>query len=162
MIAVGADVADRERGVGRELVFDAERPGDQGGRLHVRLYAAGDELGARGDGGGGIDEQLGDGQRREAVDGIERSVLVGAVAERVLEVFVHAEAGAENGSWAERTPGYADARLWEKFCVVLCEQRCSDVRLGVDHAVGERVVGGAPVRLVPAVGSFIAKSKGDR
>jgi len=45
--------------------------------------------------------------------------LVGAVAERVLQIVVHAEAGAEDGFCAQRAPGDADAGLREKFCAVV-------------------------------------------
>src|SRR5260370_1280397 len=120
----------------------------------------------------GAGGEWGSGQRRayRGTDGgadfgarwLPRVVWGGAIAEGVLQMVVHAEAGAEDGSCAEWTPGYADARLWEKFCVVLREQRGSDVWLAGDHAVAEGVVGGAAVRLVPAVGSFLAKSEGER
>ena len=52
VIAVRADVADGDAGVGRDFVFELERPGDERGRLHVGLDAAGDELCGRWDCGG--------------------------------------------------------------------------------------------------------------
>ena len=50
--------------------------------------------------------------------GIERRVLVHAVAQRVLQIVVHPEAGADDGLAAERTPGQPDARLRQELGVV--------------------------------------------
>src|SRR5580693_3974481 len=48
VIAVRADIADRESRVGRYLLFNSERPGNQSGRLQIRLHSACDELGSCG------------------------------------------------------------------------------------------------------------------
>ena len=48
----------------------------------------------------------------------------------------------------------------EELGVVGGEEVVADVRVGVDDAVGEGVVGGAAVGFVPAVGIFVAEAGG--
>ena len=127
-------------------------------RSHVSLNAARNELGRGGNWSGGIDWEIGNVVVRDGIGGIEGSVLIGAIAEGVLQIVVHAEAGAEDGRCAERAPGNTDARLGKKYRVVVGESRGSDVRLAGDHAIAEGVSCGASVVLVPAVGGFIAHS----
>ena len=91
--------------------------------------------------------------------------MIGAVAERVLQIVEHAEAGAHDGvakGGEARAPGEADAGLREEFGVIGGEEIVADVRRGVDEAVGEGVVGGAAVGFVPAVRIFVAEAERER
>ena len=101
-------------------------------------------------------------QGRDAVGGIEGRVLVHAIAERVLQFVVHAEAGADDGLVGARAPGEADARLRQELRVVDGEGESADVRLAGDDAVGEGVVGGAAVGFVPSGGEFVAEAEAER
>src|SRR5215471_1427377 len=103
MVAVGTNIADGESSIGGKFALESKRPGDEHGRLHVRLYTAGDELRARRNWSGGIDGEARNWQR-EAINGIEWRVLIGSVAERVLQIVVYAESSAEDGLWSEGTP----------------------------------------------------------
>lgn len=158
-----ADIAERERSVGGEGLLHAERPGDERWRLQVGLHATGDEFGSRGNRSCEGDGKAGDFQIREAVGGIEGSVLIGTVAKSVLEVVVHAEASTnDGGSLVVRVaPCEAKARLWEELGIVYGEGGAADIRLGGDDAVGEGVSGGSAVDFVPASGEFIAKTEGE-
>ena len=62
----------------------------------------------------------------------------------------------------DRTPGHADAGLRQKPCVVGGEERIANVRIRVDDAVGEGVVGGAIVGFVPAGRKFVTKAERQR
>ena len=164
VIAVRADVADGQGGVGGEFALDAQRPGDQRGRLHVGLNAAGDQLGGGGNRSGGIDREVCETRKiGDAVGRIERRVLIGAIAERVLKIVVHAEAGADHG-FVCRTGLQARAMrgCGRNFALLVVKKRAADARRGGNDAVGEGVVGGAAVSFVPAGGEFIAKTERQR
>ena len=97
MIALRADVADGQDSVGRKLALHAKRPGDQRGSLHIGLHATGDEFRAGRNRSGGINRKFRHRIIRQAVHGIERSVLIGTIAKSVLKVVVHAEPRTQNG-----------------------------------------------------------------
>src|ERR1700757_2121171 len=122
--------------------------------MHVRLDSAGYELRAAGWSGGRINRQGRDRERHgraaDTVDRIERRVLVGAITERILQVVVHTEAGTDHGFIRERTPRQPDTWLRQKLCIVRGKERVSDMWLRRNNAVGECIVGGAAMRLVPA------------
>ena len=102
-------------------------------------------------------------QRRDAVGRIKRRVLVRAIAERVLQIVVHAEAGANHGLLPERAPRQADARLRQELRVVRGEDELLPMlRLAGNDAVGKDVVGGAAMRFVPARGELVAEAEGER
>src|SRR5215469_4125602 len=103
VVAVGTDIAYREGGIRREIALNPQGPGDECWSLHVWLNAARNELRARRNWNGGIDGEVRNWQR-EAINGIEWRVLIGSVAERVLQIVVHAESSAEDGLWSEGTP----------------------------------------------------------
>ncbi len=88
--------------------------------------------------------------------------MVSAVAERVLKIVIHAEAGAKNGFGTKRAPGDADARLRKEFCVVDGEEVAANVGLRIDDAVRKSVVGSAVMGFIPASGKFIAEAEGER
>ena len=97
-----------------------------------------------GTGAVGDDRQLRDGTIRKAVGGIERRVLIGAVAERVLQIVVHSEAGANHGAvrrmlrtGSRRIPTRGCGRNFALFAV---NARAADGGLGRDDAAGEGVV----------------------
>src|SRR5205823_5834032 len=96
VVAVGTDIANRECGVGGEFTLDSKGPGDERGSFHVRLNTTRHEFRP-----GGYRSERVDGKTRnrkcQAVDGIERHVLIGTVTERVLQIVVHAESGAKEG-----------------------------------------------------------------
>ena len=140
--------------------MDTQRVGNQSWRFHVGINASGNQLGARWHRGGRIDGELRDGCS-DAVGWIERSVLIGAIAERVLQIFVHPETSATDGFGTKRTPRHAHARLRQERSVVVLEDRIAYVGSPVDYAIGEKVVGGAAVRLVPAGGGFGTKANGE-
>ena len=148
VVAVGTDIANPESGVGGEFTLDSKGPGDERGSFHVRLNTTRHEFRA----GGHRSERV-DGKTRnrkcQAVDGIERVVLIGTVTERVLQIVVHAESGTEDGLGSMWTPSKGDSGLWEILGVVYGEKGIPKVWLGVDDAVCESVVGGAAVGFVP-------------
>ena len=129
VVAVRAHVTDGQSGIGGKLLLNPQGPGDQRGRFHVGLNAAGHQLRARGHGGRGVDGKARDRQRSNAVSWIEGRVLVGAVAQRVLQVVVHPESGANHRLPAERTPSQPDSRLREEFGVVGGEDGIANLRL---------------------------------
>ena len=150
VVAVRADVSNGERGVGGDLLLDAERIRDEGRHLQVGLDTAGDEQSLGRSRRAGIDGQARDWQGRDAVDGIEGRVLIHAVAEGVLQLVVHAEAGADYGvAIGARAPGDADAGLGQELRVVGGEGVVSDVGSGWRWCVRKGVVGGAAMGFVP-------------
>src|SRR5713101_1206551 len=54
----------------------------------------------------------------DAVDGIERRVLIGTIAQRILQIVVHSKTSANYGLFRERTPGQSDARLRQELGMV--------------------------------------------
>ena len=153
VVAVGTDIANRESGAGGEFTLDSKGPGDECGSLHVRLNAAKHELRAGWYRSGRSDWQGRNWKRLAStactVDRIEGSVLIRAIAQRILQIVVHAESGTEDGLGSMWTPGEGDTGLWEKLGVVYGEKGIPKVWLGVDDAVCESVVGGAAVGFVP-------------
>ena len=111
-----------------------------------------------------VSGSCGDRQVRKAVGWIERRVLIGAIAERVLQIVIHSEAGANHSAIgvAERTPGDPDAGLRQELGIVLGESGRADIRLGVDDAVGERVGGSAAIHFIPSGGKFVAEAERER
>src|SRR5262249_54602217 len=164
VIPVRADIADGDGWVRREFPLYAERPGDERRRAHVRLHTAGNELCTRGWSSGRIDGQGRNWKRlggaADTVDRIEGEVLIGAVAEGVLQIVVHAKSCADNSFWTGWTPCQADARLRQERGVVGGEEGIANVRLRRDHAVREGVVGGAAVGFVPSGGELGAEAQG--
>ena len=81
--------------------------------------------------------QIRNGQAADGECGIERRVLIHAISERVLQVVVHSETGANHGLVAEGAPRHADARLGQELRVVDAESGIADVSGSgqVDHAV---------------------------
>ena len=105
------------------------------------------------------------GHVRKAVGRIERRVLIGAVAERVLQIVVHSEAGANDRlaaccrTGSRPVPARGCGRNFALFTV---NAEAADVRLRIDDAVGERVGGGAAIDFIPAGGEFVAESERQR
>ena len=118
VVPVRAHVADGQSRIGCELLLNPKRPGNERGRPHAGLNPAGHELRASGHRGSGVNGKVRDRQRSNAVSWVEGRVLVSPVTQRVLQVVVHPEAGANHRLPTERTPGQPDARLWENFGVV--------------------------------------------
>jgi len=100
------------------------------GVFHVGIDTAGTSLEAAGKGPPGL---IGSCATVSGVlnVGVKGSVLIGAVAESVLQVVVHAEAGAKDGFGSERAPRYSDARLRKECCVVILKMGIADVRGGM-------------------------------
>ena len=97
VITVRSDVTDRERGVRGDLLFDLQRVRFHGGSLEIRLYAAGRNLRASGDGRSGNNV---DARKRDVFqgqDGVERTVLVKAITKIVVQCVVQPEASANHG-----------------------------------------------------------------
>ena len=117
-----ADIADCDGSVGRNFALDAERPGDERRGFHVGLNAARYEFGSRGNRSGRIDWEAGDFEIGNSVDRIEGSILIGAIAESVLEIVVDAEASTENCLLVDGTPSQGDARLSQEFGVIFGEE----------------------------------------
>ncbi len=126
-----------------------QRKGDQSWRLHIRLDTTGDKLCRRGKWSSRVDRELRHRQRC-GESRIERCILVCAVSQSILKIVVHSESRANYGFRAERTPRHSDPRLRQEFRVIHSEQGIGDARLRRNHAIGERVVRGAAVRLIPA------------
>src|SRR5882762_2198151 len=75
---------------------------------------------------------------------------------------MHAKAALERRlAVAEDVVSEADARLGKEFSAVVEERRAANGGRRVDHAVGESVVGGAALSLVPAVGGLEAEAGAD-
>ncbi len=142
------------------MAIEAQSPGDERGSFHVGLNAARDELCASRHCGSWINWQAGNGEGRDAVDRIEWRILVGAIAERVLEIVVHAKAGAEDGFIAKGTPSNGQARLRQESCVVGGEKRIADMRSAGDNAAGESVICSSAKGFIPSSGKFVAEAKG--
>jgi len=85
--------------------------------------------------------------------------LVGTIAERVLEIVVHAKAGAENGFIPKGTPSNGQARLRQEFCLVGSEEGIADMRSAGDNAAGESVICSAAMGFIPSGGKFVAETK---
>ena len=83
------------------------------------------------------ERKLGHRDVREAVGRIEGRVLIGAVAEGVLQVVIHAEAGADYGGVlvAKGLQARPSARLRQELRVVHGEGGVADGGLGGDDAV---------------------------
>src|SRR6266853_402592 len=79
VITVRSHVTDGERGVRRNLLFDLQRVRFHGGGLEVRLYTAGRNLRASGDGRSGNNVDARQRDVFEGQDGVERTVLVEAI-----------------------------------------------------------------------------------
>src|SRR4029077_18853752 len=88
--------------------------------------------------------------------------VVSTIAELVLQVVVHAEAGADGGLLAERTPGHADAWLRQELRAVGGKKRIGDAWLRRDHAAAEGVIGGAAVGFVPSGGELVTQAERER
>src|SRR5579875_2402613 len=131
--------------------------------MQVRLNSGGRHFGI-GRYGGNRQRQRSYGKIRDAVGRVEGRVLIHAVAERILQIVVHAESGADHGLRSQRTPGEADSRLRQKLRAIHCECRARDARLGLDHSAGFDERCGAAVRLIPSGGEFAAETerKSDR
>ncbi len=158
VISVRSDVAHPRHGVGRNLLFHPERPGNERGRLQIRLHSTRHQLSG---GWNGQNREFGYGEIRKAIGWVEGRVLIGAITERVLQIVVHAEAGANHSLFgvAERAPGDRGAGLREELCVVRGESRRTDMRLSIDDAIGEGIGGRAAIHLIPAVGEFRAEAE---
>src|SRR5579871_578904 len=61
----------------------------------------------------------------------------------------------------EWTPRETSARLRQELRAIHSKPGTADHRLGVDHSIGEGVVGGAAVRFIPSVGRFVTKADGE-
>src|SRR5439155_2313027 len=79
VICVRCGVPDRERGVRGDLLFDLQRVRFHGGSLEIRLYAAGRNLRASGDGRSGNNVDARERDVFQGQDGVERTVLVKAI-----------------------------------------------------------------------------------
>ena len=93
------------------------------------------------------------------VGGIERRVLIGAVAERVLQIVVNSGAGSHHGLAAERAPRQTEAWLRQVPGIVPGERTGAHLRLRIDHAIREGVIGRFSVRFVPAARKLFAESQ---
>ena len=115
MIAVGAHIANSERGAGRNLLLDAEAPGKHGRGRDIGLHVAWGNVCAGGRRSPGSDFQVGDGDVLDRFRGVEGSGLVKAIIERVEQTVVKAEAAANSGlSVAQDIPRKAQTRGWEE------------------------------------------------
>ena len=71
---------------------------------------------------------------------VERRVLIGPVAERILQIVVHSDSGANDGLAANGAPGQADSWLRQEPRVIGGEEPAPDLRLRVDHSIRERII----------------------
>ena len=157
-----SDIAHRQRRIRRKFLLNPQRPGNQRRRLHIRLNAPRNQQRPRRKRSRRIDWKLRNGQRLDAVRRIERSVLIGSIPERILQIVVHSKARANYGLVVDGTPRQSDARLRKKLGIVGGEQRVADVRLAGNHSIAERVIRGASVRLIPTGRELIAEAERHR
>ena len=163
MISVRSDISGREGGIGGQFLLDSKRPGNQRGRFQIRLHSAGNQLGGGRNRGSRRDRELRDREARKTVGRVKRRVLIGAVAQRILQIVVHAEPGANHGALvAEGTPRHAGARLRQKLSIVHSEGRASDVWLSRDDPIRKRIGGCPAMGLVPPVGKFVPEAERQR
>ena len=91
---------------------------------------------------------------RQHIGWVEGRVLIGTIAQGILQIVIHAESGTNHRSLAEGAPGDGHAGLRQKLCAIDREESISHVRLSCDHAIVESVVGGASVRFIPPAARF--------
>ena len=85
--------------------------------------------------------------------------MIEPVVQIVEQALFESEGGAHGcGAVAEGIPCEADARLRQELRAVVGEGGGADGGIGVDDAVGELVVCGAAIRLIPAIAAFHAKA----
>ena len=158
------DIPHRNGGAGGDFPLHPQRPRHQRRRLQIRLDPAGHQLRAGRNRRALHDGQLRHGKIRHAVGRVERRVLIGAIAQRVLQVVVHSEARADHRGalLSERIPRHSESRLRQEFPVIRREGGVADVRLGQQDAVGKGISGSASVRLVPAGSELVAEAQRER
>ena len=153
MIAVPSHVAHGERSLRRNLLLDAQAPGDDGRRGKIGLHIARRNLGGgrRRNAGREIQARYRDGL--DGFRGVERRGLVKPVVERVEQAVIKPDAAAHRGlAIAPHVPGKAQARIGQELGAVGPERRAADDRRRLQHAIDDRVIRGAALRLVPSVG----------
>src|SRR5208283_30387 len=91
-------------------------------------------------------------------------VLIGPVAQRILQIVVHAEARVDHGLACilEGGPGQANPWLRKKLRVIGREDAAAYVWLARNDAAGVGVIAGAVVGFVPAGAPFIPNAQRER
>src|SRR5712675_602682 len=161
MVSVASHIANGQGRIGGKFLLDPEGICNDSRRVHVRLDASGHEKSIRRRWGHWIywKVEIGDGARSYRVRGIEWGILVRPVAQRVLQIVVHAEPSANDGLAAKGAPRQPDSWLRQEFGAVNSEQRISNVRLRRNHATRERIVCRSPVSFIPSSAEFIAETQ---
>src|SRR5258708_26512919 len=113
MVSVGSHIANGQGRIGGKFLLNPEGIRNDSRRIHVRLDAPGHEKGIRRRWGRGIywKVEIGNGAGTDRVGGIEWGILVGSVAQRVLQIVVHTEPGANDRFASKRTPCHPDSWL---------------------------------------------------
>src|ERR1700676_974445 len=106
MISVTSHIANGQGRIGGKLLLNPEGICNDSRRVHVRLDASRHEKGIRRRWGHGIYRELeiGNGAGTDRVRRIEWSILVRSVAQRILQIVVHAEPGANDRLTSEGAP----------------------------------------------------------
>src|SRR5258706_2130721 len=161
MVSVASHIANGQGRIGGKFLLNPEGIRNDSRRVHVRLDASGHEKGIRRRWGRGIywKVEIGNGAGTDRVGGIEWGILVRPVAQRVLEIVVHTETGANDRLASKGTPRQADSWLRQKLRAIDGEQRISYVRLRRNHATRERIVCRSPVSFIPTGAEFIAEAQ---
>src|SRR5580700_4598726 len=106
---MASNVAHAQRGVGGKCLFDLQRVGDEGGDGQVGLHAARNKQSTcwrRSAALYGIapHKNVREAGGADIVGWVVRRILIRAIAQRVLQIVVHTETGADDRLLSERAP----------------------------------------------------------